>query len=77
MTRKPDHRTEAAELRMELAAERFENRRAWKAVGIVNGRVLRLIEGGDAFSAHRYAEMIGHEAARRLAQCPDPEGSAA
>jgi len=74
--RKPDRRTEADDLRMELAAERFENRRAWKAVAITNGRVLRLLERGDAFTARRWAEQTGYIASRRGAQL-DPEGSAA
>lgn len=76
MTRKPDHRTEVEELRMDLVAERRENRRAWKAVAIANGHVLRLIEGGQDFAAHRWAEQIGYTASRRLRQT-DPEGTAA
>lgn len=66
--RKPDRRTEADELRMELEAHRHEElifiRRTWGD----SGRIVRLIEGGLLAEAVSVAGGLVHASNRRTMQ---------
>lgn len=66
------------DLEADAVARDREERLFAKAVAITNGHVLRMIEQGDEFTAHRRATQLGELADRRLRQLTsDPEGDAA